>query len=76
MLFKKKEMKVMKKLKLLACAVTLISFQVHAEIDTGVGKYLYPLGSGGTDELAESFWTQNKKVEGQFSVHVELRLVV
>ena len=38
MLFKKKEMKVMKKLKLLACAVTLISFQVHAEIDTGVGK--------------------------------------
>jgi len=28
----------MKKLKLLACAVALISFQVHAEIDTGVGK--------------------------------------
>jgi len=43
------------------------------EIDTGVGKYLYPLESGGTDELAESFWTQNKKVDGQFSVHVELK---
>lgn len=28
----------MKKLKLLACAVALISFQVHAEVDTGVGK--------------------------------------
>jgi len=43
------------------------------EIDTGVGKYIYPLESGGTDELAESFWTQNKKVDGQFSVHVELK---
>ncbi len=43
------------------------------EIDTGVGKYLYPLESGGTDDLAESFWTQNEKVDGQFSVHIELK---
>lgn len=38
------------------------------EIDTGVGRYIYPLDPGGTDEQALSFWTQNQKVEGQFSV--------
>jgi Ca-activated chloride channel homolog len=43
------------------------------DIDTGVGRYLYPLEAGGTDDLAEAFWTQNKKVDGQFSVHVELK---
>jgi len=43
------------------------------KIDTGVGRYLYPLEPGGTDEQAEAFWTQNKKVDGQFSVHVELK---
>lgn len=43
------------------------------KIDTGVGRYLYPLEAGGTDEQAQAFWTQNKKVDGQFSVHVELK---
>ena len=43
------------------------------EIDTGVGRYLYPLESGGTDDLANSFWTRNETVKGQFSVHVELK---
>ncbi len=26
------------------------------EIDSGVGRYLYPLEDGGTDEIAKSFW--------------------
>lgn len=43
------------------------------EIDTGVGRYLYPLEEGGTDEAALNFWTGNDKVEDFFSVNVELR---
>jgi Ca-activated chloride channel family protein len=43
------------------------------EIDTGVGRYIYPLEEGGTDDLAASFWTSNEKVEGNFSVNLELK---
>lgn len=43
------------------------------QIDTGVGRYLYPLEDGGTDEAAISFWTTNEKVEGTFSVDLELK---
>lgn len=42
-------------------------------IDTGVGRYVYPLQDGGTDEQALSFWTTNDQVEGTFSVQVELK---
>ena len=43
------------------------------EIDTGVGRYLYPLEEGGTDEIAKSFWIPNTQVEGHFSVNLELK---
>jgi Ca-activated chloride channel homolog len=43
------------------------------EIDTGVGRYVYPLEEGGTDDVAKSFWTTNSQVEGSFSVNVELK---
>ncbi len=43
------------------------------EIDTGMGRYLYPLEEGGTDEVAESFWTRNAQVEGLLSIGVELK---
>jgi Ca-activated chloride channel family protein len=43
------------------------------EIDTGVGRYLYPLEEGGTDEIAKSFWLPNEKIEGAFSVELELK---
>lgn len=39
-------------------------------IDTGVGRYLYPLEEGGTDELAKAFWLRNDRVEGAFSIDV------
>jgi Ca-activated chloride channel homolog len=42
-------------------------------IDTGIGRYVYPLAEGGTDEVAEAFWTRNAKVESTFSVHVDLK---
>ncbi len=43
------------------------------EIDTGIGRYLYPLEDGGTDELARSFWIPNPRVEGDFSLELELK---
>lgn len=43
------------------------------EIDTGVGRYLYPLEDGGTDEIAKSFWTPNTQVEGELLINVELK---
>ena len=46
------------------------------EIDTGVGRYLYPLEYGGTDDVGASFWTQNKTVEGTLSILLELKSAV
>jgi Ca-activated chloride channel family protein len=43
------------------------------EIDTGVGRYLYALEEGGTDEIAKSFWVPNTQVEGFLSVDLELK---
>jgi len=43
------------------------------EIDSGVGRYVYPLEDGGTDDAAKSFWTTHTQVEGAFSINVELK---
>ena len=43
------------------------------EIDAGVGRYLYPLEDGGTDDQAKSFWTSNTQVQGAFSINLELK---
>ena len=44
------------------------------EVDTGIGRYLYPLEDGGTDDAGPSFWfTTNAKVENVFSVNLELK---
>jgi Ca-activated chloride channel family protein len=43
------------------------------EIDAGVGRYVYPLEDGGTDEVAKSFWTTHAKVEGSLAINVELK---
>lgn len=42
-------------------------------IDSGIGRYIYPLQEGGTDEASKNFWTRNPKVEEHFTVNVELR---
>ena len=42
-------------------------------IDSGIGRYLYPLEDGGTDEAGMSFWTTNAKVENTFSLDLELK---
>ncbi len=43
------------------------------KVDTGMGRFLYPLEEGGTDEVAESFWTSNSKVDGKISIDLELK---
>lgn len=44
------------------------------EIDTAVGRYLYPLEDGGTDDLAaRSFWVTREKVDGTMSFEIELK---
>lgn len=42
------------------------------EIDTGVGRFLYPLEEGGTDEVALSFWDTEREVRRSFSFHLTL----
>ncbi|MCE5230852.1 VIT and VWA domain-containing protein [bacterium] len=43
-------------------------------IDTGVGRYVYPLQEGGVDEQALAFWTTNDKISsGTLSVDLELK---
>ena len=43
------------------------------KIDLGVGRYVYPIEEGGTDEAAESFWTRNETVARSFSAEVSVR---
>lgn len=43
------------------------------EIDLGIGRYVYPLEEGNTDEAAEQFWSRNDKVSGEFSINVEIK---
>ncbi len=45
------------------------------EIDSGIGRFLYPLEKGGTeDAAAANFWAGvNEKVDGTFSAEIELK---
>ncbi len=43
------------------------------DIDTGIGRYVYPLEDGGTDDAANSFWTSDTQVHEQFSFNLDLR---
>lgn len=52
--------------------VKFVYYQV-LEIDTGVGRYLYPLEEGNTDEAAIAFWERNDKVVGKTSIKVDLK---
>ncbi len=52
--------------------VRLVYLQA-ASIDTGIGRYVYPLEDGGTDDQATSFWTANDKVRESFSFTMNLR---
>ena len=43
------------------------------DIDTGVGKYLYPMEEGGVDDAKNAFWTMNPVVTGRFAINVTLK---
>lgn len=43
------------------------------KIDNGIGRYLYPLEDGGTDDDGMSFWTTNARVENTFTMNLELK---
>lgn len=42
-------------------------------LDTGVGRFLYPLEDGGVDEQKLAFWTANDTVAGTFSFDLTLK---
>ena len=44
-----------------------------AEVDTGMGRYVYPLEEGGVDEAKLAFWTANEAVTGAFSFDLKIR---
>ncbi len=44
-----------------------------AQVDTGVGRFVYPLEEGGVDEQKLAFWTANETVTGRFSFDLHLR---
>lgn len=46
------------------------------EIDTGVGRFLYPLERGGTEDAARSFWTGEAVAERAFSFHAVVKSAV
>ncbi len=43
------------------------------EMDHGIGRYVYPLEDGGTDEVQKAFWTTQETVKGTFSFNARLR---
>lgn len=44
-----------------------------AAVDTGIGRYVYPLEEGGVDEQKLAFWTANPKVSSSFSFDLHLK---
>lgn len=50
-----------------------LSYIQPAHVDTGMGRYVYPLEEGGVDDVALSFWATNAKVSGKFSFDLTLR---
>ncbi|MEJ2466441.1 MAG: VIT and VWA domain-containing protein [Candidatus Thiodiazotropha sp.] len=44
-----------------------------AHVDTGIGRYVYPLEEGGVDEEKLAFWTANDRVERQFGFNMKIR---
>lgn len=44
-----------------------------AYVDTGVGRYVYPLEEGGIDEEKMAFWSRNDVVSEKFSFNLNFR---
>lgn len=52
--------------------VRLVYLQ-ETTIDHAIGRYLYPLEFGGTDEETDAFWARDEHVDGAFSFRMRIR---
>ena len=43
------------------------------QVDTGIGRYVYPLEAGGVDKQQAAFWTANQTVTEDFSFNVQFK---
>lgn len=43
-----------------------------AHVDSGVGRYVYPLEDGGVDDQKNAFWSRNEVVDEKFSFNMTL----
>ena len=48
-------------------------YMQSVDIDTGIGRYVYPLENGGTDDQANAFWAEQPQVHQRFSFDLKLR---
>lgn len=52
---------------------TRIVYMQPADVEGGIGRYVYPLEEGGTDQNKLDFWQTDDKVHGKFSFDMNLR---
>ncbi len=52
---------------------TRLVYYQTASVDSGIGRYVYPLEEGGVDEEKLAFWTASPKVTGSFSFDLHLK---
>jgi len=52
---------------------TRLVYMQAADIEGGIGRYVYPLEEGGTDQEKLDFWQTDNKVHNQFSFDLNLR---
>lgn len=52
---------------------TRLVYMQAADIEGGIGRYVYPLEEGGTDQEKLDFWQTDSKVHNQFSFDLNLR---
>lgn len=50
-----------------------LGYMQPAHIDTGIGRYVYPLQENTVDEQKLAFWTANESVQERFSFDMTLR---
>jgi len=52
---------------------TRLVYMQPADVEGGIGRYVYPLEEGGTDQAKVDFWQTNSNVSGKFSFDLTLR---
>lgn len=50
-----------------------LTYLQPAHVDSGIGRYLYPLEEGGVDEAKLAFWTANETVKERFSFKLKVK---